>query len=84
MTRTGSKPGVAALREEIGQTRAELGQTVHELAARVDVPSRMRSAAGRTADRARYSPVPWLVFAGTAALVAVAVALSIRGSGRRR
>lgn len=84
MTRTGSKPDIAALREEIGQTRTELGETVHELAARVDVPSRMRAMAGRTATRARRSPAPWLLLAAAAGYVAVAVELSIRRRGRRR
>jgi hypothetical protein len=79
-----SKAEIAALREEIDQVRAELGQTIQELAVRVDVPSRVRTAAGRVAERARHSPVPWLVLAGTAAAVAAAVGLAIRANGRRR
>lgn len=81
MTRTSGKPDIAALREEIGHTRTELGETVHELAARVDVPSRMRAMAGRTAARAQHSPTPWLVFAGVAAAVAVMVGYSMRRTG---
>lgn len=73
-----SKEDVVALRQEIDQTRADLGQTIHELAVRVDVPSRVRAAAGR----ARHSPVPWLVLGGAGVLVAVAAGLIVRG--RRR
>jgi uncharacterized protein DUF3618 len=38
----GSRPEVDELREEIIQTRAELGETVEALAARADVPARLR------------------------------------------
>lgn len=39
---TGGKPDVAALREDIKQTRAELGETVQALAAKADVKARAK------------------------------------------
>lgn len=40
----GPRPDVEELREEIIQTRAELGETVEALAARADVPARLRES----------------------------------------
>jgi hypothetical protein len=62
-----------ALREEIRRTRAELGQTVQALAARADVPARVRQSAADTAQR----------FRGSAAHGAAAVRDSVRDASRR-
>lgn len=71
-----------ALREEIDQTRTDLGDTVQELAARVDVPARMRARYRRGAARVRRAPVAWLAATGGAVVAAVAIVLVVRG--RRR
>lgn len=44
---------VAALRQEIAQTRAELGETVEALAAKADVKARARARARELADETR-------------------------------
>lgn len=70
------------LRDEIRALRADLGETVQALAARADVPARMRASAGRTAHRMRGwgdSPLPWTLLAA-GATVALIVLL---GRGRR-
>jgi cobalamin biosynthesis Mg chelatase CobN len=50
---SGEKPDVAALREDIRQTRAELGETVQALAAKADVKARAREQVEQTKQRAR-------------------------------
>jgi predicted RecB family endonuclease len=82
MSRSGLGQQAEALRAEIGATRAELGETIQELAERVDVPARVRAAGARAARRARHSPVPWLVLAGSAVAVTALVVLVARS--RRR
>ncbi len=42
---------VAALRNDIEQTRAELGETVEALAAKADVKARLKDSAARTSGR---------------------------------
>lgn len=76
-------PSPNGLREEIDHTRAELGETMQELAARMDVPARMRAAYGRAAQRAGGTQVPWAVLAGSVVVVAVGVVLVVV-RGRRR
>jgi hypothetical protein len=49
----GGRPDVAALREEIKQTRADLGETVQALAAKADVKARAREQVEQTKQRAR-------------------------------
>ena len=50
---TGGKPDVAALREDIKQTRAELGETVQALAAKADVKARAKEQVELTKQKAR-------------------------------
>lgn len=49
----GGKPDVAALREDIRQTRAELGETVQALAAKADVKARAKEQVEQTRQKAR-------------------------------
>jgi len=44
----GGKPDLAALREEIRQTRADLGETVQALAAKADVKARAKESVEQT------------------------------------
>jgi hypothetical protein len=53
MTDASTDPTVAALRQEIEQTREELGETVEALAAKVDVKARAQEAAEETKERVR-------------------------------
>ena len=89
---TGAKPDVAALREDIKQTRAELGETVQALAAKADVKARAREQVEQTKQRARAqvhdasvkvrrNAVP-LAAALVAGVALVGVILIVRG--RRR
>jgi len=50
---TGGKPDVAALREEIKQTRADLGETVQALAAKADVKARAKEQVELTKQKAK-------------------------------
>ncbi|MEU7908233.1 DUF3618 domain-containing protein [Actinoplanes sp. NPDC049118] len=85
----GGRPDVAALREDIRQTRADLGETVQALAAKADVKARAKEQVEQTKQRARAqvhdasekvrrNPVPF-----AAALVAgaalVGIILIVRG-----
>lgn len=49
----GGKPDVAALREDIKQTRAELGETVQALAAKADVKARAKEQVEQTKLKAK-------------------------------
>jgi hypothetical protein len=49
---TQSSKSADDLRDDIERTRAELGDTAAALAARADVPARMKGSASRTAARA--------------------------------
>jgi LPXTG-motif cell wall-anchored protein len=85
------------LREEIERTREQLGKAVDELAARMDVKSRVQAQAaeltGRakngavgvreqvSAGRAKTGTAPWIMAAGAAALV---VAVLVIGQRRKR
>jgi len=53
MTSGNGSGDLELLRAEIRHTRADLGQTVQALAARADVPARMRQSAVRTGQRVR-------------------------------
>ena len=50
---TEGKPDVAALREDIKQTRAELGETVQALAAKADVKARAKEQVELTKQKAK-------------------------------
>jgi hypothetical protein len=95
-TETSTRQGdEAQLKEEIERTREQLGETVGELAARLDVKSRVRAQAseltGRArnvavtmreqaaATRAKTGAVPWVVAAGTVALVVAELVIWRRG-----
>ncbi|HEY2947147.1 MAG TPA: DUF3618 domain-containing protein [Micromonosporaceae bacterium] len=90
MTGTGranARQDPAALRAEIERTRAELGETVQALAAKADVPARVRRSAAHRAEamrdsvrQARRSPAPWFALGAAAAVIAVVLILR----GRRR
>ena len=88
----GGRPDVAALREDIRQTRADLGETVQALAAKADVKARAREQVEQTKQRARAqvhdasvkvrrNAVP-LAAALVAGVALVGVILIVRG--RRR
>jgi 1,4-dihydroxy-2-naphthoyl-CoA synthase len=85
----GGRPDVAALREEIKQTRAELGETVQALAAKADVKARAKEQVEQTKQRARAhvhdasvkvrrNPVP-VVAALVAGAALVGIILIVRG-----
>jgi len=83
------------LKEEIERTREQLGETVGELAARLDVKSRVAAQAAELTGRARNAAVkvreqaaatraktgiaPWAVAAGTVALVVAELVIWRRG-----
>jgi len=88
MTRPGPQREVAALQQEIEQTRAELAATVQELAGRVDVPARARAAwthrtepVRRSVRRARQARAGWYLLAGAGVAAVVVTVLVVR---RRR
>ena len=96
-TETSGRQGDEAqqLREEIERTREQLGAAVGELAARLDVKSRIAAQAADLTGRARNAAVkvcdqatatlaetgaaPWVVGAGTVALVVAELVIWRRG-----
>ncbi len=67
-------------RDHIEELRAEVGATVGELAARLDVPARVRARKDRTVDEVRERPGA----VGGAAAAAVALVLLLVVLRRRR
>jgi hypothetical protein len=58
-TDTPGTPGTRQeLEEEIARTREQLGDTVEQLAAKADVPQRVRTRANEVATRVRAVPTP--------------------------